>query len=253
MYDKPGTIFRPQPGQFRPYRFPPLVEERSRDDEFDFDDFSDNSHGHSNNSAAQYQEEFNNGFQDGSQKGYDEGLLQGQQQGLSDGHQQGYQVGYQEGKDQGLQEGNQQLTNSVMATDALLQQVQQVFHQHVREQSGMICELVQKVARQVIRCELTLQPQQLIALIEETLTQVPEQEGQITVHLNPQDCQRLQQLLPDVVNKWQLETDNALESGSCRVVTRDSEAIADSEERLQACMDAVRDTLLTEPTAEHIA
>lgn len=251
MCDKPGTIFRPQPGQFRPYRFPPLVEERSRDDEFDFDDFADDSHSRHGSSAAHYQEEFNNGFQDGMQKGYDEGFMQGQQQGLEGGRQQGYQAGYQDGQQQGLQEGRQQLTHSVTAADALLQQIQQVFHQHVREQSEMICDLVQKVARQVIRCELTLQPQQLVTLIEETLAQVPEQEGQIAVYLNPQDCQRLQQLLPDVVNKWQLEPDSALESGSCRVVTRDSEAVADSEERLQACMDAVRDTLLVEPVAEH--
>ncbi|MGL5990696.1 MAG: flagellar assembly protein FliH [Plesiomonas sp.] len=251
MCDKPRSIFRPQPGQFRPYRFPPLVEERSRDDEFDFDDFSDEGHGRHGSSAAQYQEEFNNGFQEGMQKGYDEGLLQGQQQGLEGGRQQGYQAGYQDGQQQGLQEGRQQLTNSVTAADALLQQIQQVFHQQVREQNEMICDLVQKVARQVIRCELTLHPQQLVALIEETLTQVPEQESQITVYLNPQDCDRLQQLLPDMVNKWQLEPDSALESGSCRVVTRDSEAVVDSEERLQACMDAVHDTLLADSTVEH--
>jgi hypothetical protein len=49
-------------------------------------------------------------------------------------------------------------------------------------------DLVAKVARQVIRCELTLQPVQLLSLVEETLTALPPtRDDEVEVFLNPED------------------------------------------------------------------
>ncbi|WP_428454425.1 flagellar assembly protein FliH [Photobacterium kasasachensis] len=226
------TVLHPQPGQYRNYHFPPLVQPEE-------DLFGDEPTG-------SYQDEFNNGFQDGQQKGHE----QGYQEGLAQGQQFGQQQGLEQGRQQGIREGvaqvQQQMGGTVASVDHLMQQIQQVFHQHVRQQSEMICDLVQKVARQVIRAELTLKPSQMVNLIEETLAQMPEQKPELVTYLNPQDCQRLLELVPEQVSGWNLKPDDSLAIGSCRIVTSDSESFADSEERLEACMESIRDSLLTD-------
>ena len=190
------TVLHPQPGQYRNYHFPPLVQPEE-------DLFGDES-------AGSYQDEFSNGFQDGQQKGHE----QGYQEGLAQGQQLGEQQGLEQGRQQGIHEGiapvQQQMGGTVASVDHLMQQIQLAFHQHVRQQSEMICDLVQKVARQVIRAELTLKPSQMVNLIEETLAQMPEQKPDLVTYLNPQDCQRLLDLVPEQVKDWNLKPDESV-------------------------------------------
>lgn len=231
---KPATsIFQPAPGQYRPYRFPPLLGQP------DDDLFGDGS-------GDSFQDDFNNGFEEGQQKGFEQGYEEGMTQGTAAGQQQGLSQGQQQGFEQGVQQAQAQVQHTLMATEQLQAQIQQAFHQHVRQQSEMLCDLVQKVARQVIRAELTLQPSQLVNLIEETLTQIPEKTPDLVVHLNPQDKARLTELVPEKVSAWKLEADDTLTVGSCRVVCQEAEAVADSEERLEACMESVRESLLVD-------
>jgi flagellar assembly protein FliH len=225
------NIIHPQSGQYRSYHFPPLVE--PEEDLF------------GGEGGASYQDEFHNGFQEGQQKGHEQGYQEGLAQGLQAGQQQGVEQGRQQGVREGVEQVRQTMGGTVSSVDGIMQQVQQVFHQHVRLQSEMICDLVQKVARQVIRAELTLKPSQMVHLIEETLAQMPEQKPDLVIYLNPQDCQRLVDLVPEQVATWNLTPDDSLAIGSCRVVTKDSEAFSDSEERLETCMDSVKDNLLT--------
>ncbi|MDD1793550.1 flagellar assembly protein H [Enterovibrio makurazakiensis] len=224
-------ILHPQLGQFRNYHFPPLMG--SDDDMFAEE-------------GTSYQDDYQNGFDDGQQKGHEQGYQEGLSQGIEAGTQQGLLEGRQQGVQQGVEQVRGHMSGSVAAVDQLTKQIETLFHQHVRDQSEMICDLVQKVARQVIRAELTLQPGQMLRLIEETLAQIPEQKSQITVFLNPSDCQRLIELMPDAVSGWELRQDESLATGSCRVISEDAEAIADTEERLDACMDAVRESLMAD-------
>lgn len=219
--------------QYRNYRYPPLVDSPEEDL------FGEET-------GRSYQEEFDNGFQEGVQKGHE----QGYQDGLNQGIQAGLNQGIEQGKNQGWQDGMQQATiqveTALQASNQLIEQIQQAFHQHVKQQSEMIADLVLKVSRQVIRAELTLQPSQLIHLIEETLAQLPEERTELKIFLNPQDTQRLKDLVPEQVASWDLVPDDTLSIGSCRVVTKESESFADSEERLTTCIDAVKETLLAD-------
>ncbi|KLV06615.1 flagellar assembly protein FliH [Photobacterium aquae] len=230
--DQSVTVITPGLGGFRNYHYPPLVD--APDDDL----FGDE--------GGSYQDEFNNGFQDGLQKGHEQGYQDGMNQGLQSGQVQGLEQGRQQGRQEGMQQASQQVAGVVQSTNQLMEQIQLAFHQHVQQQSEMLCDLVMKVARQVIRAELALQPSQLVNLIEETLAQLPDHKPDLKVYLNPQDSQRLTELVPEQVAAWNLIADDTLAIGSCRVVTSDSEALADSEERLAACMDVVKDTLLAD-------
>ncbi|MCC3262989.1 hypothetical protein LLE87_32995, partial [Paenibacillus polymyxa] len=80
-------------------------------------------------------------------------------------------------------------------------------------------ELVQKVARQVIRCELTLHPTQLLSLADEALAAMPEQPASVQRLLNPEECARIRELAPERAAAWRLVPDERLALGECRLLT----------------------------------
>ncbi|HEY1130749.1 MAG TPA: FliH/SctL family protein, partial [Roseateles sp.] len=113
-----------------------------------------------------------------------------------------------------------------------------------------VVDLVEKVARQVIRAELTLQPTQLLALVDETLASMPVRREGVEVFLNPEDLRRIQDLAPERAQAWTLLPDAKLESGECRLLAGGHEADAGCRQRLEACMDQVK-TQMLDPTAEN--
>ena len=58
-------------------------------------------------SAADYQRQLMDGFQEGLQKGFAQGMTEGQEQGFSEGHQQGFAEGRRQGYTEGSLAGQQ--------------------------------------------------------------------------------------------------------------------------------------------------
>lgn len=203
------------------------------------------------------------GFQQGLDKGYREGWDSGEERG----RQEGLNAGLQDGRRQGLEEGRQQAQAAFdgLATplDNALAELARVRADYQAALRKEVVDLVGKVARQVIRCELALQPTQLLALVDETLAVMPPVPDGVEIYLNPEDCQRIRELAPERSAQWTLVPDPRLEPGECRVKVGDREADAGCRQRLSACMDQVRAQLLegdddtgtaepaaTEPTAQ---
>jgi flagellar assembly protein FliH len=108
-----------------------------------------------------------------------------------------------------------------------------------------VVDLVGKIARQVIRAELALQPVQMLALVDEALSAMPPTRDEVEVMLNPEEMKRIQELDPKRAKKWNLMADPALEPGECRVRAGDHEVDAGCQGRLAACMEQVREGLST--------
>lgn len=190
----------------------------------------------------------NNVAADGYQHGLDKGYREGWETGEERGRQEGLAAGLQDGRRQGLQEGRQEalaafegLTRPLDAALAELARLRADYQAALRKE---VVDLVGKVARQVIRCELALQPMQLLALVDETLAVMPPVPDGVTIYLNPEDCQRIRELAPERSAQWTLVPDARLEPGECRVKVGDREADAGCRQRLSACMDQVRTQLL---------
>jgi flagellar assembly protein FliH len=170
---------------FRPHRFPPLsqvveVGPRQAGD------------------AGQWQASLDEGFR----QGMDDGYRQGHQSGLTAGHAEGYAEGHK----QGLRQGHEQARQDTLAAfdavarpvETLLEKLEQLHADYQSAKRKEVVDLVARVARQVIRCELTLQPVQLLALVDETLAAMPPvAEGGVEVYLNAEDLPRARsQALP---------------------------------------------------------
>lgn len=203
---------------------------------------------------ADYQRQLMDGFQEGLQKGFEQGMAEGQEQGFQEGHQKGHEEGvrqgYTEGSLAGQQEGRKQFTQAALPLDSLSGKVNDYLAHIQRKQREDLLQLVEKVTRQVIRCELALQPTQLLSLVEEAISAFPAMPESLQVLLSNEEFARIKDAAPEKVNEWGLTPSPDLHVGECRVITDKSELDIGCEHRLDQCMSALKETLLPEPQGE---
>lgn len=182
------------------------------------------------------------GFRQGQREGYEVGLDRGRADGYSAGHAEGLARGTEEGRAQALE----RFDSLAKPIDAMLESLQQLKADLRAAQRTEVVDLVGKIARQVIRAELALQPVQLLALVEEALSVMPPSREQVEVFLNPEELRRVVELDPKRAQQWTMLPDPALEPGECRVRAGDNEVDAGCQGRLAAVMEQVQEQLLSE-------
>jgi flagellar assembly protein FliH len=215
--------------QFRPYHFPPLSQFVA----------PSGSTAPSPSPEADWQGAMADGFRQGQQDGYDAGLEHGRADGYDAGHAEGSARGYEEGKAMALAE----LEAMAKPVDAMLRGLKKLKAEYRNAQRKEVVDLVGKIARQVIRAELALQPVQMLALVDEALSAMPPTRDEVEVLLNPEELRRIQELDPKRAKKWNLLGDPGLEPGECRVKAGDHEVDAGCLGRLAACMEQVNEGL----------
>ena len=225
--------------QFRPYHFPPLHQFTSALPK-------GAGTGGGVGSPEEWQAALADGYRQGQREGYEAGLDQGRADGFPVGQSEGLQRGVEEGRAMALAQFDE-LSKPI---DAMLKGLKKLKTDMRAAQRKEVVDLVGKIARQVIRAELALQPVQLLALVEEALSVMPPSRDAVEVFLNPEELRRVLELDPKRAKKWTLLPDPALEPGECRVRSGDNEVDAGCQGRLTAVMDQVREQLLDEEDAE---
>jgi flagellar assembly protein FliH len=218
--------------QFRPYHFPPLHQVRAA-----------NGTMSAANGEAPSQEDWDSalaaGYRQGQQDGFDAGYEAARAEGFTRGQEEGLERGLEEGRAQavaGLEQMGKPLDNAVKA----LKKLKSDFKAAQRKE---VVDLVGKIARQVIRAELALQPTQLLALVDEALAAMPPARDTVEVLMNPEELKRVSELDPKRAKKWNLLADPSLEPGEIRVKAGNHEVDAGCQGRLSACMDQVREAV----------
>ncbi|QUE76168.1 flagellar assembly protein FliH [Stutzerimonas stutzeri] len=217
---------------WRPFRFPPRVRSAAADSMA--------------GDPAALQRAVADGFQEGIDKGYEQGLEQGREAGHREGLERGVEDGKAIGREEGRVAGRRAFDEAARPMDELVERFErfrQEFEQARREQ---LLELVQKVSKQVIRCELTLHPTQLLTLAEEALAAMPGDQEDVRILLNPEECTRIKELAPERAAAWRLVPDEKLALGECRVVTAQAEADIGCQQRLDSCMDTLAEHIKAE-------
>jgi flagellar assembly protein FliH len=147
----------------------------------------------------------------------------------------------------GIEEGRAQahahFEQLARPVDAALKGLKKLKSDYRAAQRKEVVDLVGKIARQVIRAELALQPVQVLALVDEALAAMPPTRDEVEVFLNPEELRRISELDPKRAKKWTLLADPALEPGECRVKAGDHEVDAGCQGRLAAVMEQVGEQL----------
>lgn len=227
-------IIKGEGRSWRPFRFPPRVRTAA--------ELADSVAG----DPAALQRAVADGFQEGIDKGYEQGLEQGREAGHREGFERGIEDGKAIGREDGRAQGRQAFDEAARPMDDLVERFErfrQEFEQARREQ---LLELVQKVSKQVIRCELTLHPTQLLSLAEDALAAMPGDQEDVRILLSPEECTRIKELAPERAAAWRLVPDEKLALGECRVVTAQAEADIGCQQRLDSCMDTLAEHIRAE-------
>ena len=209
---------------WRPYCFPPLPARQ-------VPQWSDD--------PVALQRAIGDGFQEGIEKGYQEGLAQGSEQGRRDGFATGRDEGLREGLQQGRHEGRQSFDQASEPLETVNRQLRSFMAEFEFKRREQLLALVKKVSEQVIRCELTLNPTQLLTLAEEALSGMAVEPADVHIQLHPQEFARIKDLAPDRAGAWRLVAEGTLALGECRIVTTRAEVDVGCQQRLDACVETL--------------
>ncbi len=223
---------------WRPYRFAPLAQ---------LTDTAAWQAGVPAHMSAQMQASMAEGFQRGMERGYREGHESGHRAGLEAGRAEGLALGTTEGSEKAYRDVRAQFASLAAPIDSMLDAVAKLREDYQAALRKEVVDLLARVAREVIRCELALQPGQLVRLVDETLATLPRAvDGDIEVVLNDKDLERIREIDPQCAARWNLLGDARLESGECRIRTGEREIDAGCRQRLAACLDQVSSQLMPE-------
>jgi flagellar assembly protein FliH len=213
--------------QFRPYRFPPLAQFTTQ--RAAAAAAQGHAHGHGGDGGAQWAASVSEGFEQGQRDGYEIGLARGQEDGFEAGR--GRPGAGPRGRPPRNPGGLRPAGAPGRRHAASLKKLRSDYRAAQRKE---VVDLVAKVARQVIRAELALQPVQLLALVDETLASMPPTRDEIDVFLNPEELKRIAELDPKRAKRWNLIPDARLDAGECRIKAGDNEVDAGCHQRLAA-------------------
>lgn len=200
--------------------------------------------------AASYQQQLQEGFREGLNQGFAQGMEEGKEEGYQEGVRLGFDEGLRKGLAEGKQQARQQFLDAAAPFERVTADVQRFLESYEQRRREELMQLVEKVTRQVIRCELALHPTQLLALVEEALTSLPQPPEQIRVLLNGEEFRRISEAEPEKAREWGLAADPALAPGECRVVTDTTEMDVGCQHRLDQCVAVLKETLLPEDAHE---
>lgn len=221
---------------WRPHRFPPLAQLMSSEAW---------RSGLPAHLSAQAYASLADGYQQGVDRGYREGYETGLREGRAEGLEQGRVEGRRDGFEAGRKEARERFDTLAAPLNAMIDGLQQLHADYQAALRREVVDLLAKVARQVIRCELALQPAQLLALVDETLATMPRgNDAEVEVYLNEGDLQRILEVDHSRAAQWKLLPDPRLEPGECHVKVGPHEADAGCRQRLAACMEQIREQLL---------
>jgi flagellar assembly protein FliH len=156
--------------------------------------------------------------------------------------------GYAEGREAGLAAALQEQQSAQAEIDRRVQHLGSILEfmakpiAEVDDQvQRQLATLAGAIARQVVRRELKMQPDDVIGVIRDTVSLLPVMAREVRVNLNPEDAKLVRSRLAEVASEraWSITEDPILPRGGCRVTSENSTIDAQVEQRLGAAIAAV--------------
>jgi len=158
-----------------------------------------------------------------------------------------FDQGFAVGRDAGMaavraeeRHGLEQLRERVARLDEILDALTEPLRGIEAGIHEQLATLAGAIARQLVRRELRHQPDQIVAVLRETLGLLPASARDIRIHLHPEDAAIVRERLvePGARRAWALVEDPVITRGGCRVTSGDSSIDAQVETRIGAAIAA---------------
>jgi flagellar assembly protein FliH len=155
------------------------------------------------------------------------------------GHAQGREAGIAAVRSE-AQAASQELERRVQNLGAILDFMSKPIAALDHEVQRQLASLAGAIARQIVRRELKTHPDEIVAVIRETVALLPMTAREVRVHLNPEDAKLVRSRLAEASGDraWSIAEDPIISRGGCRVSSESSTIDAQLEQRLGAAIAA---------------
>lgn len=155
--------------------------------------------------------------------------------------EEAHAAGRREGLEKGLAEGRDEVRHQVRILKSIIQSLQQPLAAIDKSVEHELTELAVAIARHVIADELRADPERILKLVPQAVSDLPVGSRDVKVRVNPDDARLLHEHLPDGDGEatWKLVEDASVSRGGCRVETPQSSIDATLEKRIEAVVGRV--------------
>ncbi|HLK71586.1 MAG TPA: FliH/SctL family protein [Steroidobacteraceae bacterium] len=152
-----------------------------------------------------------------------------------------WEQGHAQGREAGLAAAAQEAAAAAAEADRRVQQLQGILDLMARPLADLdqqvqrqLASLAAAIARQIVRRELKTQPDEIVAVVRETVGLLPLLARQVRVHLHPEDAELVRSRLASASGEraWSILEDPMIARGGCRVTSDTSSIDAQLEQRL---------------------
>lgn len=167
--------------------------------------------------------------------------------------QRGYEAGMAKAKAD-MQAKLAEVDARIKRLDGVLRFIAQPLRELDEEVEQSLLQLAMAVGKQLARRELRIDPTQVIAIIRESLQELPTSARNPRVHLHPEDAAIVRERLsePGSERAWTLVEDPTMSRGGCVIRTENSQVDARLESRISAVIaNVLGDERTEERSGEH--
>jgi flagellar assembly protein FliH len=160
-----------------------------------------------------------------------------------DGYEEGHAAGYAEGAklagEKAAREARAALDAISEPLNALVAGFTRMQHEYQSAAREQLTALVEQVAKQVVRAELEIRPEQFLAFVDEALAELPKPAERVEVRLNPDEYHRVLNVAPARAGQFALTPDAQLAPGECRISAGERELDVGCGQRLATCIEQI--------------
>lgn len=174
---------------------------------------------------------------------YLDGLKQGKSDGFKQGKAEGHKQGIEEGKQEGLKLGEEQARLELQSNQKALEQLLNSLLKPIEEQRAAIEQVLLNttlaLVRSVIHAEMTVNSEVIKQALARSIDSLPKHADDITVQLNPQDQQYVDDIIHKLSPHTKVRSNAAISRGGCIVETSDQVLDYTVEKRFQLAVQAI--------------
>lgn len=151
-------------------------------------------------------------------------------------HKEAYDEGFALGRSRGLEQGEAEMSQRADCFDQLASALAQPFDVLDDEVVNSVADLAILIAKHLIRRELKVDPGEIVAVVRDTMQQLPVAVRNPCIRMHPDDIEIVQSALSigEESRSWRLQADPLVTRGGCIVDSETSRVDASVESRLAA-------------------
>ena len=138
------------------------------------------------------------------------------------------------GYEEGLKKAEQVLNEYKNSLDSILEALLKPLKEIDEEVIQAITQLSISISKQIIRRELKINSEQVVAIVKEAIKLLPLDKNRLIIHLNPRDMNIIRKVFnnDDIADNYTLMEDPSIEAGGCKIATEDSSIDATVESQI---------------------